>query len=347
MMKVPSHPHTLEAAGLESALETSLQDGLSEPERARRLQEFGPNQLALSRPVSAWRILLSQFKDLMVLILLAAAAIAMLAWKLEGAHGLPFDALIIGAILVLNGLLGFVQEYRAEQLMQKLKEVAATSNLRVISDGKSLELEPSQLVPGDLIKLKEGDRVPADCILVKADRLQSDESMLTGESLPVDKAVGPVEEAAPLDARKGSIFAGTSLTAGGATAVVVATANRTEFGKLAKVLTTTVTEETPLQKRLAQLGKQIGWGVLVIAVVVGATILLMGGKTDSATLTRVLMFSVALAVAAVPEGLPAVMTVALSIGTRRLAAEKAVVRKMSAVETLGSVTVTRLWAMLW
>ena len=338
-MNIPAHPHTLEAAALQSALQTNLQGGLSGPERARRLQKFGPNQLDLSEPVSAWRILLSQFQDLMVLILLGAAGIALLAWKLDGAHGPPADALIIAAILILNGMLGFVQEYRAEQLMQKLKQVAATSNLRVISDGKSLEVEPSQLIPGDLIKLQEGDRVPADCILVKADRLQSDESMLTGESLAVDKTVGPVEESAPLDARQGSLFAGTSLTAGGATAVVVATANHTEFGKLAKVLTTTVTEETPLQKRLDQLGKQIGWGVLVIAGVVGATILLIEGKTDSVTLTRVLMFSVALAVAAVPEGLPAVMTVALSIGTRRLAAEKAVIRKMSAVETLGSVTV--------
>lgn len=338
-MNIPSHPHALAPAALESALQTNLREGLSKSQRAERLQEFGTNQLAMAAPISAWKILLSQFKDLMVLILLAAAGIALLAWKLEGAQGLPADAMIIGAILILNGLLGFVQEYRAEQMMQKLKEVAATSKLRVISEGQSLEVEPTDLVPGDLIKLQEGDRVPADCVLVKADRLESDESMLTGESLPVSKTVGAVEEGAPLDARHGSIFAGTALTAGGATAVVVATANHTEFGKLAKVLTTTQSEETPLQRRLAQLGKQIGWGVLGIAVVVGATILLMEGKTDSVTLTRVLMFSVALAVAAVPEGLPAVMTVALSIGTRRLSAEKAVVRKMSAVETLGSVTV--------
>jgi len=338
-MKIPSHSHSLTLTELEAALETDVKAGLSPAERARRLEEFGPNQLRLAAPISAWQILLSQFKDLMVLILLVASGIALLAWKLEGAHGLPADAMIIAAILVFNGGLGFIQEYRAEQMMAKLKEVASTSNLRVISEGNSLEVERVNLVPGDLVKLQEGDRVPADCILVKADRLQVNESMLTGESLPVSKKIGTVEPSTPLDGRLGSLFAGTAVTAGAATAVVVDTGNHTELGKLAKVLVETESEQTPLQKRLAQLGKQIGWGVLAIAIFVGTTVLLMEGKTDAATLTRVLMFSVALAVAAVPEGLPAVMTVALSIGTRRLAAEKAVVRKMSAVETLGSVTV--------
>ncbi|MBT9585971.1 cation-transporting P-type ATPase [bacterium] len=336
---VPANPHALPLSELETALQTDLQQGLSPAERARRLDHYGPNQLQLAEPISAWRILLSQFQDLMVLILLGAAAIALLAWKLEGAHGLPFDAIIIGAILVLNALLGFVQEYRAEQMMQKLKEVAATSRLRVISEGNSLEVERVELVPGDLIKLQEGDRVPADCILVKADRLRVDESLLTGESMATSKTVGEVAADSPVDSRSGSLFAGTALTAGSATAVVAATANQTELGKLARVLTTTESEETPLQRRLAHLGTQIGWGVLAIAVVVGFTVLWMEAKTDAATLTRVLMFSVALAVAAVPEGLPAVLTVALSIGTKRLASQQAVVRKMSAVETLGSLTV--------
>jgi len=339
MLQLPATPHALPLAELQKALETDLSQGLSQSERARRFQEFGPNVLRMAEPISAFKILLSQFQDLMVLILLGAALIALLTWKLKGAHGMPYDAIVIGAILVLNALLGFVQEYRAEKMMQKLKEVAATSRLRVISEGQSLELDLSELVPGDIIKLQEGDRVPADSILIKADRLKVDESLLTGESMPVHKSVGEVEAQAPLDSRTGSLFAGTALSAGSATAVVVATANQTELGKLARVLTSTESEETPLQRRLAYLGKQIGWGVLVIALVVGATVLGMEGKTDAATLTRVLMFSVALAVAAVPEGLPAVLTVALAIGTRRLAQQNAVVRKMSAVETLGSLTV--------
>lgn len=338
-MEIPQDSHSLPLEEVAARLKTDLKEGLSSEQRSQRLAHFGPNQLKLADPISPWKILFSQFTDLMVLILMVAAAIALLAWKLEGAHGFPADAFIIGAILVFNGVLGFVQEYRAEQMMAKLKEVAASSNLRVISAGQSLEVDRLDLVPGDLVKLEEGDRVPADCVLVKADRLQVNESMLTGESLPVCKKVGQVQPDAPLDARLGSLFAGTSITAGSATALVVSTGNHTELGRLAKVLVSTESEQTPLQRRLAYLGKQIGWGVLIIAVFVGITVLLMEGKTDTLTLTRVLMFSVALAVAAVPEGLPAVMTVALSIGTRRLAVEKAVVRKMSAVETLGSVTV--------
>lgn len=338
-MLIPAHPHAQTLAVLESALRTDLQAGLNPEERAQRLSKFGPNRLALAPPVSPWLILLSQFQDLMVLILIGAAGIALLSWYLQGAHGWPYDALVIGAILVLNAALGFVQEYRAEQLMQKLKEMAGSSKLRVISRGQSLEVDREELVPGDLIKLGEGDRVPADCVLVKADRVRADESMLTGESLPVGKTVGPVAEDAPIDARTGSLYAGTALTGGSATALVIGTANQTEFGRLARVLTTTESEKSPLQERLAQLGRQVGWVVLAIAVIVGATLLVMEGKTDARTLTRVLMFSVALAVAAVPEGLPAVLTVALSIGTRRLAAQQAVVRKMAAVETLGSVTV--------
>ena len=333
------YPHALSPSELEAAFQTNLEQGLDAQERTRRQEHFGPNQLQLAEPISAWRILLSQFQDLMVLILLGAAAIAWLAWKLKGSQGLPADAIVIGAILVLNAILGFGQEYRAEQMMQKLKEMAASSKLRVVCEGKSLEVDRQELVPGDVIKIQEGDRVPADCVLLKADRLRVDESLLTGESVPVSKKVGAVAQEVTIDGRTGSLFAGTSLTAGSATAVVAATANQTEFGKLARVLTTTESEETPLQRRLDYLGKQIGWGVLVIAVVVGSTVLLMEGKTDPATLTRVLMFSVALAVAAVPEGLPAVLTVALAIGTKRLANQRAVVRKMSAVETLGSVTV--------
>jgi P-type Ca2+ transporter type 2C len=338
-LTIPVAPHSLSPAEAAAVLRTDSENGLSNAEAQRRLAQFGPNQLDLSQPISALRIFFRQFQDLMVLILAGAATVAVGAWALEGAHGLPADAIVIGAILVLNACLGFVQEYRAEKTMQKLQEVAAASQLQVVREGRTLEADRLLLVPGDLLKLDEGDRVPADCILVRSDRLRVDESLLTGESAPVPKLVGAVAADASIDARRGTLYAGTTVTAGSAQALVAATANHTELGHLARTLATTEAEETPLQRRLAQLGKQIGWGVLLIALVVGGTILLIEGRTDLPTLTRVLMFSVALAVAAVPEGLPAVMTVSLAVGTRRLAEQRAVVRKMAAVETLGSLTV--------
>lgn len=331
-------PHAVSPEELVRLLNTHSKDGLSDEEATQRQSRFGLNQFDFKAPISAWDILFSQFKDLMVLILLIAAVIAFGAWYLSGQEGLPADAIVIAAILILNAGLGFVQEYRAEQTMQKLQEVASASDVQVVRDGHRLEVDRVELVPGDIVHLQEGDRVPADLVLLRADRLRVDESMLTGESESVTKSVGAVAHEAPVDSRTCSLFAGTTVTAGSATAVVTGTGQKTELGGLASTLAQTVAEETPLQRRLAVLGKQIGWGVLIITIVVGGTVLAIEQKSDPATLTRVLMFSVALAVAAVPEGLPAVMTVSLAVGTRQLANQQAVVRKMAAVETLGSVT---------
>ncbi|MCE7869126.1 cation-transporting P-type ATPase [bacterium CPR1] len=330
--------HELTPSAAAERLKTDLTAGLSPQEAARRLERDGPNELEAAEPISAWRILVNQFANLMVLILIAAAGIALISWWLDGAQGLPSDALVVAAIVVLNAVLGFFQEYRAERTLQELKRVTA-ARAQVVRGGAALSLERSELVVGDLVVLQEGDKVPADLLLVDAQRLQLDESMLTGESLPVTKRVGPLAADTPVSDRLGSAFAGTTVTSGRASGLVVATGSRTELGGIATSLATTASEETPLERRLDRLGKQIGWAVLAISTVVGATVLAVEGAHDTRTVVHVLLFAVALAVAAVPEGLPAVLTVSLSIGARRLARQNAVVRRMAAVETLGSVTV--------
>ncbi|MBX3172348.1 MAG: cation-translocating P-type ATPase [Candidatus Eremiobacteraeota bacterium] len=320
-------------------LSSDTDTGLTLAEAEQRLERDGPNSLQLGPPISAWKIFLAQFQDLMVLILVLACVVALVAWTAAGAHGLPADAIVIGAILVLNATLGFVQEYRAEKTMQSLQEMATPSRCQVVREGKLSSLAARDLVAGDILKLQEGDRIPADGQLVRCHGLSVDQSMLTGESLPVKKMAGAVAADTSLDARLGSLHAGTSVLSGQATLLVTSTGNRTELGKLAQTLQQTTSEPTPLQLRLAALGTQIGKGILILSILISITILALEQRTDLATVSRVLMFAVALAVAAVPEGLPAVMTISLAVGTRRLAKHQAVVRKMAAVETLGSVTV--------
>lgn len=337
-VKLPDHSYTQTPAELEAALATSFSAGLSDDEVRRRREEFGDNSLQAGEPISALRIFFRQFQDLMVLILVAATGIALLSWMLDGAHGLPADAIIIGAIIAFNAVLGFAQEFKAEKTVQALQR-STTARAQVVRGGEAHLVERTELVPGDVVILGEGDRVPADLILIEASALQVNESMLTGEAEVVHKRVGPVPEETPLGDRKCQAFSGTTVTGGTARGVVVGTGSRSELGSIAASLATAQSEPTPLELRLARLGRQIGVGVLVLSVVVGGTVLALEPEWDLATFARVLMFSVALAVAAVPEGLPAVLTISLSAGARRLAREKAVARRMSAVETLGSVSV--------
>lgn len=331
-------PFTRSHEELTHELEVKIESGLSSEQARQRVQEFGPNRLELASAISPWRIFLRQFQDLMVLILIAAVSIAFLTWWMEGAHGFPADATIILAIVVANAVLGFLQEYGAERAIEELQK-STTTKARARRDGQVVNLDQEELVPGDIVLLSEGDKVPADLILVSASRLRANESMLTGESVPVDKTPGAVAADATIDARTNALYAGSTITAGEAVALVVTTGQRTELGSIATSLGTTKSEATPLEAKLNTLGRQIGWGILVLSIVIAGTVLLVEGKVDVPTLTRVAMFSVALAVAAVPEGLPAVLTVSLSAGARRLAHRHAVARRMSAVETLGSVTV--------
>lgn len=331
-------PYSRSVEDLAGELQVDIATGLSPAEATSREERYGPNRLEIESAISPFQIFVRQFKDLMVLILLAAVGIAFLTWYVEGAEGFPADATIILVIVVANAVLGFLQEYGAERAIEELQK-SATTKARVKRDGKVVSVDQDHLVPGDVISLSEGDKVPADAILVQASHLRVNESLLTGESVPVDKLVGPVDAEATIDARTCAVFAGSTVAAGEATALVVATGQATELGSIANSLGSTTSESTPLEKKLNTLGKQIAWGILVLAIVIAATVLIVEAKLDLETLSRVAMFSVALAVAAVPEGLPAVLTVSLSAGARRLAARNAVARRMSAVETLGSVTV--------
>lgn len=335
---MPIAPYALnpEELALEHIVDLSI--GLDAVEVAKRMERYGPNRLDLGSAISPWRIFLRQFQDLMVLILVVAVLIAFLSWWVEGAHGFPADAVIILVIVVANAILGFLQEYGAERAIEELQK-STTTKARVLRHGQISSIAQEELVPGDVILLSEGDKVPADAILVKASHLRSNESMLTGESLPVDKKVGAVAQGAPIDARTCALYAGSTITAGEATALVVGTGHKTELGAIATSLSATTSEQTPLEAKLDKLGKQIGWGILVLTLVIAGTVLVVEGNLRLDTITRVAMFSVALAVAAVPEGLPAVLTVSLSAGARRLAQRNAVARRMSAVETLGSVTI--------
>ncbi len=336
-MKLPQQAHSLEPTELCQQLRVDPERGLTSAEVEQRLERFGPNRLSNESAISPWQILLSQFQDAMVLILLAATAVALGAWWMEGAHGIPYDGIIILIIVVANAALGFTQEYQAERTLEALQQSAEVKT-RVLREGQLVGEGHERLVPGDLISLSEGDRVPADGVLLRASHLMVDESPLTGESVPVAKAVGAVEADTPVADRKNCVFAGTVVTAGEGLATLVATGKHSQLGGIAEKLSTTVSEKTPLESRLDKLGSQIGIGVAILTVLIAATVLLVEGKYDTATLLRVAMFAVALAVAAVPEGLPAVLTVSLSAGAKRLAALNAVARKMAAVETLGSVT---------
>lgn len=317
--------------------EVDAEQGLSLDEVSRRREQFGSNELMDRGSISPWQILLAQFQDLMVLILLVATVVAFGSWYIDGAHGLPADAIVILAIVVANAWLGFTQEYRAEKIIKELQD-STRASATVLREGSLRQVDQSELVPGDIVEVAEGDLVPADLIIFESSALRANESLLTGESVPVDKNSTPISGSPPISDRHNELFSGTVVTAGTGRALVAKTGVHTELGKIADTLQTTESVETPLERRLDQLGKKIGWGVLILSLVIGGVVLLVEGRADTDTLLRVAMFSVALAVAAVPEGLPAVLTVGLSIGARRLAENNVVCRQMSAVETLGSVT---------
>jgi len=317
--------HTLPVPEVARVLGTDLDNGLSTGEAVRRRQEQGANRLPEPPPLSWWRILVRQFTDVVVLVLLAAAVIAAFV-------GEPQDSLAIALILLLNAALGFGQEYRTERALATLKALAAP-HAQVRRDGTLRTVLAEELVRGDLVTLQMGDVVPADLRLVEAIQLQIDESMLTGESLPVDKHARPVDPEGPPAARSNLALAGTLVTRGRGIGLVVATGSATEFGRIGMLLKETEREPTPLQRRLQELGQRLAIGAGVICGLVFVAGLIRGEPP-------LLMFMVALslAVAAMPEALPAVVTLLLSRGAHLLARRQALVRRLTAVETLGSVT---------
>jgi len=312
--------------------------GLSSEEACARLKRYGPNELEAEKPVPTWRRFVAQFRDTLVILLLIATAVSVGLWAYERDSALPYEGLAIFAIVLLNGILGYVQESRAERAVAALRAMSA-AEAGVVRDGERRSVPASELVPGDVILVEEGDTIPADARLIQSTALQASEASLTGESLPVHKDVRPIEEEVGLGDRSNMVFSGTAATYGRGRAMVTATGMQTELGKVAGLLRRTDDEATPLQKELDRTGKLLGAIVLIIAAVIVATILLVEGVSGPAAIFEVLILGVALAVAAVPEGLPAIVTVVLAIGVQRMARRNAIVRRLPAVETLGSATV--------
>jgi len=337
-LRTVADAHARTAAEVCASLGTDPERGLTAAEAAARLAATGPNALASAPPAPAWRRFLAQFESPLVLLLVAAVAISLAVWALEGAAGAPYESIMILAIVLANATLGYVQEARAEAAIAALRSMAAPHAV-VVRDGEQRSIAAAEVVPGDLIVIEEGASVPADARLIESVSLQTTEASLTGESTPLAKLTGPVSADAHLGDRVNMLFAGTAATYGHGRAVVTATGMRAEIGKIADLLAATHDERTPLQAELAYVGRLLGAAVILIAVVVGATILVMQQHVTVAVLVAVLLFAISLAVAAVPEGLPAVTTMALSLGMQRMARRNVIVRRLAAVETLGSATV--------
>jgi Ca2+-transporting ATPase len=303
------------------------ENGLSAAEAARRLQQYGPNELVERDTKSPWAILLEQFTGIMVVMLVISAIISLFL-------GETIDALVIMIIVILNAILGFTQEYRAEQAMAALKRMAVP-HVRVRRDGHLQEIAAQELVPGDIILLETGNTVPADGRLLEAANLRVQEAVLTGESVVVEKHLDRLPEAnLPLGDRINTIYMGTTVTYGRGKALVTETGMDTQLGKIADMLQSVGIEKTPLQRRLEQLARGLALAALVLVAIVFILGLLRGENWID--MFRV---SVAMAVAAVPEGLPAVVTIALALGAQRMLKRNALIRKLPAVESLGSVTV--------
>ncbi|MFO1307930.1 MAG: HAD-IC family P-type ATPase [Burkholderiales bacterium] len=331
-------PHAHTAADVAARLDVDPSAGLSVAEAARRLAIAGPNALDPRPPVPGWRRFLAQFESPLVLLLVAAGAVSFVVHALEGEGGAPYEALTILAIVVANAMLGYAQEARAEAAVAGLKQLTAPTAL-VVRDGERVVLEAAALVPGDVIVVEEGDAVPADARVVESVSLKSAEAALTGESAPVDKDPSPLPPDTELADRANMLHAGTSVSYGHGLAIVTATGMRSEIGRIASLLASAPQESTPLQRELDRTGRVLGIVVVAIAAVVALTLLAMYRDFSTAALTTILLYTVALAVSAVPEGLSAVTTIVLSLGMQRMAKRNVVVRKLAAVETLGATSV--------
>jgi Ca2+-transporting ATPase len=301
--------------------------GLGQPEAARRLAEHGLNEVRAPRRTSPWMILLAQFKNVLIAVLLAATALSVLV-----GHGV--EAIAIAVIVLFSVFLGFVQEYRAERAIEALRQMAAPT-ATVLRDGEEIEIPAREIVPGDVILLRAGDKVAADGRLIESVNLQIEEAALTGESVPVEKRTAPLATGgSSVGDRKNMVYAGTAATYGRGKAVAVATGMGTEFGKIAQMLQTVTSGKTPLQVNLDRVGHVLARGALVVVALIVALGLLRGQP-----FVEMFVFGIALAVAVVPEALPAVVTISLAIGVQRMVKRNALVRHLPAVETLGSTTI--------
>lgn len=308
--------------------------GLSSAEVRTRRNQYGENKLREKKKKSTFQRFLDQFKDVMILILIAAVIVSFVVVCVEKNWGELFEPVLILLIVVLNAVMGVYQEGKAEKALDALKNMSAP-HARVIRDGKKTMIAAADLVPGDIIRLEAGDFVPADARLLHSVSLKSEESALTGESVPSEKdAEAAITEKAPLGDRKNMVFSGCSITYGTATAVVTATGMDTEMGKIANLLDHEEETQTPLQQKLAKLGKYLG-----IMALVACAIIFVVGLANGIPVLEIFMTAVSLAVSAIPEGLPAIVTIVLSIGVQRMVKKNALIRRLPAVETLGSASV--------
>lgn len=318
-------------------LETNVQQGLTAEQARERLEKYGPNKLKEKPPKTNFQRFIEQMKDVMIIILLIAAAISLGLSIYHSRQGQPADwvePIVIVFIVLLNGVLGVMQESKAEAALEALKKMSAPL-ARTLRSGKVQSIPSSELVPGDIVLLEAGDFVPADCRLVESASLKADEAALTGESVPVEKnAQAVIDENAPLGDRLNMVYSGCAVSYGRGTALVAETAMNTEMGKIAAMLEDEAEVQTPLQQKLDQLGKYLGFLALGISAIIFGI-----GVVERLPIMDMFMTAIALAVAAIPEGLPAIVTIVLAIGVQRMVAKNAIIRRLPAVETLGSTSV--------
>ncbi len=305
---------------------SSQENGLSPEEAKRRLLEHGPNELRKEKGASAIKMFLEQFTDILIIILLIATALSV-------ALGETIDAIIIMTIVMATAILGFVEEHRSEKAVEALKKMTAPIAM-VLRDGKDVKIPTSEIVPGDIILLYTGDKVPADARLIESMNLKIDEAALTGESSPVNKSIGVCAEEIPLNDRRNMAFTGTVVVYGRGKAVATTTGMNTEFGKIAGMVQMTEEEETPLEKRTKSIGKWIG--ILSVSLCLGVALI---GIIEQRPILDMILWGISLAVAAVPEALPAIVTGALAVGMYRMAKVNTIVKRLPAVETLGCTSV--------
>ncbi len=301
--------------------------GISQAEAMERVAQYGPNEIQAAHRISAWNILLDQFKNVLILILLGATIISLFL-----GHGI--ESIVIAVIVLFAVFLGFIQEYRAERAIEALRQMAAPT-AKVIRDGREVQVAARDVVPGDIIILHTGDRIPADGRVLESVNLQVEEAALTGESMPVEKHVDPLRTPnLPVGDRRNMVYAGTAVTYGRGKTLVVATGMQTEFGKIAQLLQTMESGKTPLQQNLDKVGTALARAAFVVVAIIVALGLLRGQP-----FIEMLIFGIALAVAVVPEALPAVVTISLAIGVQKMVKRHALIRRLPAVETLGSTSV--------
>lgn len=326
MTDIAARAHSLPTTAVVRDLAADARNGLSHDEADRRLREYGPNTLRAQRPASAWKILLDQFRSVVVALLFVAAVISLI-------FGDILDAIAIFAVLVLNTAIGFATEFKARRAMEALRALESPRAV-VVRDGGVEEIDATQVVPGDIVEIEAGQAIPADARLVTATELRVNEAPFTGESLPVDKSTDALPDDTPLADRANMLYQGTTAVAGSGRAVVVATGMSTQLGRIGGMVEEIEDERTPLEERLDRLGRNLVWLALAIVVIVIAIPVARG-----APLALMIETGLALAIAAVPEGLPAVVTITLAVSVRRMARRRALVRRLPAVESLGSATV--------